>query len=184
MIKYESKHQMKRKSPYHLKNGFKTPDNYFEDLEARVMGAVVEENVLPDLKYNHAGFNVPDAYFDNVEIDILARVNSEKEGGKLITLFNTSKYYYAAAVAAVFIGIVSTLLFNPVMDELSIDAVELSALEDYIDEGNINLNFNEISAFMAEEGYSFDEFNTSGLSDEEVFNYLNENIEDPNLLLE
>lgn len=175
---------MKRKIPYQSKSGFKTPENYFEDLEARIMGAVVQDNYLTDLKNKKTGFNVPDAYFENLEIDVLARVESNKESGKVISLFNTSKYYYAAAVAAVFIGVVSTLLFNPVMDDLSIDAIELSALEDYIDEGNINLNYNEISAFMAEEGYSFDEFNTSGLSDDEVFDYLNENIDDPTLLFE
>lgn len=175
---------MKRKLPYQSKSGFRTPEDYFEGFEARIMGAVVQDNYLTDLKNKKAGFIVPDAYFENLEIDVLARVETSNEGGKIISFFNTSKYYYAAAVAAVFIGIVSTLLFNPVMDELSIDAIELSALEDYIDEGNINLNYNEISAFMAEEGYSFDEFNTSGLSDEEVFDYLNENIDDPTFLLE
>lgn len=175
---------MKRKSPYHPKTGFKTPDNYFEDLEGRIMGAVVKEDVLSGRKYASPGFTVPQSYFNDLEIDILGKVSSKNRGGKVISLLNNSKYFYAAAVAAVFIGLISTQFFNPVIEAYSIDAVELSALEEYIDEGNINLNYNEISSFMAEEGYSFDDFNTSGLSDEEVFNYLNENIEDPNLFLE
>lgn len=172
------------KLPYQNKSGFKVPENFFEDFEEKMMRSVGEKPVLEDALSAGSGFKVPESYFEDLERDILLKVEGENKGGKLITLFNNTKLYYAAAVAAVFIGIVSTVFFTPVSESYSIDGLELSAIEQYIDEGYINFNFNEISAFMAEEDLAFDDFNTSGLSDEQVLEYLSENIEDPNLLYE
>jgi hypothetical protein len=171
--------------PNHQRPGFKVPENYFEDLEAGIMAAVDEKQLLENLKFKaNPGFTVPDEYFSTLENKVLEKIGQPHGKGKVISLFNNTKFYYATAAAAVFIAIISTYFFNPVGNNFTIDSLELSAIERYIDDGHINLNYNEISAFMIEEGYSFDNFNTSGLSDEEVFNYLSENVEDPNLLYE
>lgn len=173
------------KLPYNSKSGFNVPDNYFENFEEKMMHSIGKKPALENIVFKaSSGFKVPDSYFENLEREIIQKVEGEKKGGKLISLFNNTKLYYAAAVAAVFIGVVSTVFFNPVTEDFTIDGLELSAIEQYIDEGYIDFNYNEISAFMAEEDYSFDDFNTSGLSDEQVFEYLSENIEDPNILYE
>lgn len=178
-----------RMLPNHQKTGFEVPENYFEDLESRIMDAIAEKSVSVEQRYAaKTGFLVPDDYFINLDEKILLKVkdlNKEsKEKGKVVSLFKNKKFYYAVAVAAVFVGILTTTLFNSVTQELTVDSVELTAIEEYIEEGYIDFTFNEISAFMAEEDVSFDNFNISGLSDEEVFDYLSENMEDPNLLYE
>jgi len=100
----------------------------------------------------------------------------------VISLFKKKKFYAAAGIAAVFIGIISTFLLkpNPVN---SLDSEQISVLEEYIDGENIDLNFNEITTFIYEEGYVLDDLNTSGLSDEAVFDYINDYVEDPALIL-
>jgi hypothetical protein len=65
----------------------------------------------------------------------------------------------------------------------SLDSEQISVLEEYIDGENIDLNFNEITTFIYEEGYVLDDLNTSGISDEAVFDYIDEHVEDPALIL-
>lgn len=173
------------KLPYNPKSGFKVPDSYFGDFEEKIMRSIGEKPALENIVFKaNSGFTIPDAYFENLERGILQKVEGEKKGGRLISLFNNKKLYYVAAVAAVFVGLVSSVFFNPVTEDFTVEGLELSAIELYIDEGYIDLNFNEISAFSAEGNYSFDNFNTSGLSDEQVLEYLSDNIEDPNILFE
>lgn len=173
------------KLPYNDKSGFKVPDNYFENFEEKMMRSIGEKPALENIPFQtNSGFKVPEFYFEDLENKIISKAEGEKKNGKLISLFTNTKLYYVAAIAAVFAGVISSVFFNPVNENFTIDGLELSAIEQYIDEGYIDFNYNEISAFMAEEDYSFDDFNTSGLSDEQVFEYLSENIEDPNILYE
>jgi len=173
------------KLPYYKNPGFKIPDQYFQDFEDRLMQAVQQENILPDAMETYPGkpgFSIPQAYFTGLEDRILDKVNLDQP--KVIPLFSAKKLFYAAAVAAVFIGIFSTLFFRNDSTVFTMDSIELSALENYIEEGYFDLDFNELSAFMTEDGYSFGNYNTDKFSDEAVYNYINENIEDPELLFE
>lgn len=174
----------KSQLPYHQKPGFKVPDNYFEDFESKILREVGIEKSLLEIDKIAPGFSVPNNYFETLENEILQKVESTEKKGKIISLFNTSRYYYAAAVAAVFIGIVSTLFFSPVTQDYNLDSLEFAAIENYIEEGYIDLNYNQLSSFITEEGYTYDNFYTSGLSDDEVFDYINETIEDHELLFE
>lgn len=170
-----------KKLRYHPDQGFKVPENYFQDFEERMMLIIKEERCLEDSYKGDSGFTVPQDYMNSLEDQILSKVENKKPRGKLISLFNNPKNYYAAAVAAVFIGIISTLLFDPVSPEFSFDSIELTIMENYIDEGNIDLNYHEISNIIIEGNYSLD-FNTIGISDEEVFNYLDQSMENKTLL--
>lgn len=172
------------KLPYPQDAGFKVPDNYFQDLEAQIMDKVSNGTTLLDSYKGKPGFEVPQDYFKQLEENITEKLELTAPGKKVIPLWKKKKLYYATAVAAVFLAIISTVLFNPVLPDYSIETIELSAIEEYIDRGYIDLNFNEISAFLTEEGYAADDFNTSGLSDEEMLDYLSENLEDPDLLFD
>lgn len=182
-MKIESNKQMKNnKLPYHQKPGFKIPENYFENFEEKMMRNVSRDSVLENK--GETGFTVPTGYFDAVENNIFKKIEPAQEKGKLISLFTTSKWYYAAAVAAVFIAMVTTIYTNPVSQEFSLSSLELSTLENYIDEGYIDLNFNQLTTFLTEEGYTYDNIYTSGLSEDEVFEYINDNIADHDLFFE
>lgn len=182
----ESNNQMKNnKLPYRKNSGFQIPDQYFQDFEERLMQKVQQENLLPEGMETYSrkpGFVVPDGYFSALEGSILNSINKEEQ--KVIPLFPGRKLFYAAAVAAVFIGLVSTLFLRNENSEFTMDSIELSALENYIEEGYFDLDFVELSAFMTEDGYSFGDYNTDRFSDEAVYNYINENIEDPEFLFE
>lgn len=173
------------KLPYRLKPGFKVPNDYFENFEDQLMQSVQKETKQPELIQTYigkSGFSIPEDYFDNLETRIMDKVNAQP--GKVIPLNSVRKLFYVAAVAAVFIGIVSTLFFKDNTTLSTMDSLELSALENYIEEGYFDLDFNQLSAFMTDEGYSFGDYSTSEFSDEAVYNYINENIEDPELLFE
>ena|SRR5690606_30794801 len=173
------------KLPYHINPGFKIPEQYFQDFENRLMEAIQKDNASPvsmETYSGRSGFSMPEGYFSNLEDRILDKIN--KDQPKIIPLFPARKMFYAAAVAAVFIGIISTMFFRDVTTVYTMDSIELSALENYIEEGYFDLDYNELSAFMTEEGYSFGNYNTDGISDEAVYNYINENIEDPEFLFE
>lgn len=172
------------KLPYNKKPGFKVPDNYFEGLEDKMLELINEQQDLDPSYKGVPGFVVPDTYFHTLEESVLNKIESIKRRNKVIPLYKRRKFYYFTAAAAVFLGIISTLMFNPVTPEYSIDSIELSTLENYIDDGFLDLDYNEISVFITEERYSFGNIKTSDLSDEAVFDYINENIEDPGYLLE
>lgn len=176
---------MKKKMlPEDQKTGFSIPENYFRDFEARLMDRLNEPEVLGGTYKGQSGFVVPENYFDQLEKQVLDKVEKKRETTKVIPLYRRKKFYYAAAVAAVFTGIISTLFFNAPGADFTIDSLELSTLENYLDDEYINIDNKEISVFMIDDSYSFYNFSTSRLSDEAVLEYISENIEDPNLLFE
>ncbi len=172
----------KKKLATHNRSGFTVPKNYFEDFEAKMMRAIPQEETLGGKYKGNPGFTIPDNYFDVLEEKILAVVERPEQRGILITLFGKKKFYYAAGVAAMFIGIFLTLLLKPTPVS-TLDSEKISVLEEYIDLEIIDLNFNEITSFIYEEGYMLDDLNTAVLSDEAVFDYINEHVEDPALIL-
>ena len=173
----------KNKFTYNPKSGFKVPENYFTDFESKMLGSLgVEQDMVKTIKMD-SGFKVPTDYFETLESKIYAGIENSQSKGKVVPMYRTRKFYYYAAVAAVFVGLISTQLFNPIQEN-SFDSIELSAIESYMDSGNIDFNYNEISSIIYEEDYVFDKITTSSLSDDAVFEYLNENMEDPSIILE
>ncbi len=172
----------KNKLATHFKPGFKVPNHYFEDFEAKMMRAISSEQSELEQYKEKSGFTIPEDYFDSLEDQVLSKVEHPEPRGMVISLFRKKKFYAAVGIAAVFIGIISTLLLkpNPVN---SLDSEKISVLEEYIDGESIDLNFTEITAFIYEEDYVLDDFNTAVLSDEAVLDYLNEHVEDPALIL-
>lgn len=174
----------KNKLPYQQEPGFKVPPNYFEDLEEALMRKVTQDKAGMDNYKGAPGFVVPEEYLQQLEEQVLLKVEQDQNKEKVISILKLPKLYYAAAVAAILVILLSTGIFNSTVPVFTIDSVELSALEDYIDNGYLDLTFEEISTYITEEGNPIENFNASALSDEEVLNYLNQNVEDPGLLIE
>jgi hypothetical protein len=174
---------MKKYKSYNPKSGFKVPENYFREFEAKMMASTDESQDCMDNSNKDSGFKVPQDYFATLEENILAKIEEPTKKGKVVSIFNRRKLYAAAAVAAVFIGIISTLLFKPTPQQ-TFNSLEISVMEDYIDSEAMEFDYNDISSFIYEEGYVLDILNDSEVSDDAVFDYLNENIEDPSLFIE
>lgn len=174
---------MENKKSYNPKSGFKVPDNYFGNLESKIMASINEDKgILHDLKEDN-GFKVPANYFETLESRIFEKIEKPAPKVKVISIFGRKELYAVAAVAAIFIGIISTVLYQPVPQQ-TLNNVEVSALEDYLDSGNVEFEYNDISSFIYEEGYVLEKQNSFDVSDDAVFDYLNENIEDPSLIIE
>ena len=172
------------KIPYHGASGFKVPSGYFENLEDSLCDKVFnEEKQLPKTMLpKDSGFNIPEAYFDNLEDLLVEKVQTKSP--KVIQLNFRKTFYYAAAIAAVFVGLYSTVFNHGNKQSTSWDDVELSAIESYIDDGYIDLSDAEFSNMIIEDGYIIEESDFATLNSNAVFDYINENVEDPTYILE
>lgn len=166
---------------YKNKSGFKIPQNYMQDFEAKLFDRM--EIDLADHKVNAAGYMVPDNYFADFDERTLTRINIKNQKTKVIPLFPRKRIYYAAAVAAVFIALISTVLFKSPTNS-SLNNIEYAALEEYLSEEELDLNYNEISNLLYEDGVIIESLNASNFSDEDIIDYLSENIEDSGLIIE
>tara|TARA_R100000935_G_scaffold49945_1_gene75610 strand:+ start:265 stop:729 length:465 start_codon:yes stop_codon:yes gene_type:complete len=153
-----------------------------QDFEAKLLhGLDIASNINNTQGQN--GFKVPEGYFDTFENEIVAKINSKNSNKKIIKFFSKKRLYYAAAVAAVFITLISTVLFKTPQTN-SINTLEYAALEDYLNEEELDLNYNELSNLIYEDGFIIESLNASNFSDDAIIEYLNENVEDSGLIIE
>lgn len=172
----------KNNSKYQSKSGFKVSDTYFEEFEAKLLSILNEENDDLSIKIKDQGFITPKNYFDAVESNILTKTVEAKSQPKVISLFRRESLLKLAAIAAVFIGILS-IWFSKPEPELTIDNIEIAEIENYIDTEIVDLNFIEISNLISQDGIVLDNLYTSKVNDDAVLEYLMDNVDDPNLLL-
>lgn len=173
---------MKRnKKSYRKDPGFSVPPNYFEELERELLDMVQHpesEKILDNIE--SSGFKVPEDYFESFEIKSPGEISQEP---KIIQLFKKEYMLYAASIAAIIIALAGSLYINPAPVD-SWDNIELSVLENYIDDNNIDLSTTEISGFLFNDGIVVEDSNFSEVNSEAMLDYLEENVEDPTFILE
>ncbi|WP_424494218.1 hypothetical protein [Salinimicrobium sp. GXAS 041] len=169
----------KNKLPYHKQKNFKVPEGYFETLDKRIMQRVTSMEAEEHLNLpSSTGFKVPENYFDNFETELFQKLEEEKKTPKVITLLNKEIFYYVAGAAAVFIALFSTMLNNPAQP-VEFGDLEISTLEVYLYETlepDVSQYFNEQGAFLSKAENTDVDF-------EAVYQYLNENVEEPAVLV-
>lgn len=162
-------------SKYPQKHGFKVPENYFEELEEKLMKGFAEENSA-ELPSVNSGFKVPEGYFANLEDQMLEKQQSP---GKVISIFRREYWYYAAAVAAIFILIwIAPFNKTTTVDTLGWDDVEVSAMEDYIVE-SYDMDSAEFSSLFLDDEKLVDDSDFKNVDSHVVIDYLEENVDDP-----
>ena len=155
---------------------FKVPTNYFDEFENHLLNKINEE-VLP----KNIGFKTPPGYFNKLDAKIKRKNNSKSKEGKLIPVVSKKKFIYAASLAAIVI-----LVFSVIKDTTrfyTLEEIEISNIENFINEGNIQLKQYEISILFTDEILNNITSNQSRLSGNQLENYLLENINDLNALL-
>ncbi len=174
------------RSKYPENSGFKLPENYFESLEERIMHRLEAEDMI-DLPSKNPGFKVPEGYFDSLEERVIGRT-FEKSAPRVIRLFKKEYLFYAAAVAALFILMLGNFFKSDSQQTIGWDDIEISAMENYIDEGYemgfIDLNSAEYSEYLFEGGKLVDDSDFKNVNSEAVFDYLEENLDDPDYIIE
>lgn len=145
---------MKKKKIHTIKKtGFKTPPDYFTNLEDSLWSQIQLAE-----KINKTSFKTPVNYFETLEDKIISLV-SEKQESKVITLFSKRNMIAISSVAAAVI-----LLFNLnlVNKNLSFDTIETEVLENYVSNQEFEtmdleteiIEDIDISSFILEESIS------------------------------
>lgn len=160
--------------PYSNKSGFKVPEGYFQDFESRMM-----ERVTKDEKdFGTSPFKVPQNYFEQLGDRVFEKLENPPKKGKVIPLFRRKTWSYIAGVAAVAAVFFSSVIFND-NGEIGFEDLDISAVENYLLESFDMDNHNEAPYV----DYEITASANPNIDKEALFEYLNENIEEPALLL-
>ncbi|HHC78517.1 MAG TPA: hypothetical protein ENK46_01450 [Flavobacteriia bacterium] len=155
------------------KEGFSTPSSYFDTVEDTILTKIKgEENqqsrqaALPNT--TPTGYTIPENYLETVENTIVSKLNNKKASVKVIDfktfILKRVIPLVAAASVLLFIG----LHYNS-KNKIKIEDVAASEIEQWIDEGLITLDTDEIA-----EAYSDVELeDTTTFDEEELLDYLN-----------
>jgi len=158
-------------------NGFKSPEDYFENFEDRLFSKLSEDK-LP----KESGFKVPEGYFDQLEETIVSKAIDSEKKTKVIPLISRKTLYYATAIAACAIIVFSVITNNDVIQ--NIDTINISSIENYIEEGNLNIDYTDLASLLEEEDFTSNTSESNLFSEESIEEYLLENIDDSSILIE
>lgn len=162
---------MKDKKHIH---GFKVPQDYFDNLEERIM-----QNVAMDQLPKDTGMRVPDGYFEQLENRVMAQtIKPEKKKSKVIKLNS----WWKVAIAASVIGFGIWLLpMNPGANEISDPMVNAEfTIDRYIDD--MIFDMPDASLIEMIDDYDIDMSFNNQINKEEVEEYLMENLDFSTLL--
>ncbi|WP_297695606.1 hypothetical protein [uncultured Eudoraea sp.] len=153
-------------------SGFKAPKGYFEGFTDDLLDKMSKEtSSLP----KEDGFAVPESYFDNLNKKILDKV-SEKES-KVIRLKPYRKYFYvAASVAAILILVLS--IQRSGKSSFTFDDLARTDIENYLEENELGLSTYELAEVLLIEELEVNDILNSELDDENIIDYLEDNIDD------
>jgi len=157
--------------------GFKTPENYFENFEMQLFNKIEGEN-LP----KSAGFQVPENYFESLEQRVLNTVPASEKPKKVISLLPKKYFGYAAAIAACVV--LGFTIFNTNPSKSTLDTLQISAIDNYIEEGNLNLDLYDLTSFIEDEDIIELDFKNKQFSDKAMENYILENLDEETLVNE
>lgn len=153
----------------HIKTGFKTPDNYFESFDEKLLNKLSIKTDVPVEK--ETGFKVPKGYFDSFENELLNKI--DKPTPKVISLFSTSKFYYAASVAAIIVF--SLFIINPTYsDPITFDNLEYASIEEYINTEILDITAIELADLYEVETKDLDNISFLNIEDDNILEYLSE----------
>ena len=100
---------MKKEKLHIIKSpGFKTPKDYFESFDDKLMQHLNGKEIIEGIKVT--GFKVPDTYFNSVENTILNKIEKEDKT-PVIELKSRTPFYYVASIAASLL-LLFALFFN------------------------------------------------------------------------
>lgn len=147
-------------------SGFKTPGNYFESFDEKLMKRLDKEKSIEEI--SSPGFTVPKDYFTSVDAKILDAVKSESET-KVVRLFSKKQLYFTTGIAA------SLLLMLAVFNGSTSDELSVEMVEDYFAESS--LDSYELAELLSDANILEDDFTITEINNSEKIleDYLLEN---------
>lgn len=181
MKNIQSNKQMRKKGLANKDSGFKVPENYFQNFETRMFDKIQtlpQENELHKIQQP---FNIPDNYFEVFEKKMLHKLAQEPDKPRVISLFSRKTLSYVAGIAAV----IAVILTSSVIghgEKTTFEDLDMLAVENYLFE-TLDLSNPEETQLIDKREFSFAQGIDSNIDHEAVLEYLNENFEEPSLLL-
>ena len=160
------------------KHGFKVPEDYFDNFEKQLFDKI-ELETMP----KETGFKVPDGYFDKLEDTVLQKLNALEKPQKVIPLNSKRTWGYITAIAASLAIIIMLLIKNESLVK-QMDSLKTAAIENYIDEGYLDLQSYEVLALLDDEDLTNMNLENDIFSEESLEDYLLENSIEETLLIE
>ncbi|ARV08887.1 hypothetical protein BTO05_04270 [Winogradskyella sp. PC-19] len=127
--------------------GFKTPKDYFESFDEKLMQRLNEEKLMEGI--SSPGFTVPKDYFASVETEILNKVTSESNT-KVVRLFSRKQLYFVSGIAA------SLLLMLAIFNGSTTEELSVEMVESYFESSDINSY--ELAQMMSDTDFLEDDF--------------------------
>lgn len=159
---------MKKDKLHNIKStGFKTPDNYFEGLDDKLLKRLSDNDSLDDIK--SPGFKVPTDYFDSVEDKVFNEINNTP----VVKLKSRKSFYYIAGIAASLVLMLAVFFNNEKQEEsLSVEMVET-----YLQESD--LDSYELAQLLSDANLLEDEFTivTTPYMEDNLESYLLDNVD-------
>lgn len=153
-------------------NPFKTPEGYFDDFTGKLLGKLNQkENKLPEKD----GFIVPDAYFDGWHEKLQKKIATTET--PVVQLHPYKKYYSIVASVAAVALLIFGLLWNT-NETPNFNDLAATDIEQYFEGNELGLSTFEIAEVIAVDELEINDILETQLNEEEVFDYLNDNITD------
>ncbi|NHF59412.1 hypothetical protein FK220_008680 [Flavobacteriaceae bacterium TP-CH-4] len=154
------------------KDGFKTPEGYFEGFHERLIAKMETEPAnLP----KDEGFKVPEAYFDGLNKNIQEKLKQEKP--KVVKLQAYRKYYFAAASIAALLVVLIALNWKT-EKSVTFQDIASSDIDTYFENHEIGLSPFEIAEVLPLENLEINDLLKNQIKEENIVDYLDENIDD------
>lgn len=166
---------MKQEKLHNIKSsGFKTPDNYFESFDDKLMQRLTDETIIKGIE--DTGFKTPDGYFNTVEDKVLKRLKPKNET-PVISIFRRKQFYYVSGIAASLLLLFAVFISQPQTEELSVDLVENYLIES-------DLNTYELAELLVDTNMLEDDFTITETiyKEENLEDYLLENADIESIL--
>lgn len=152
-----------------MKNGFTSPENYFQSFEDKFFN---KETLL---NTKDSGFRVSNNYFNDFEEKVYAKIKSPKVFVLLSKKHIKSIGFSIAASLLLFIGLYN---LNSNADKFNSKNVEVTEIENWMDEDLISFNTYEIS-----EIFNDNDLDLANNDNDEILDYLDD-IDMENFILE
>ena len=159
------------------KEGFDLPKGYFEEFENRLFNKINSE-ILP----KNNGFTVPEGYFKTLDEKISTNIANVSSQPKVISIVSRKTLLYAVSIAACAVLIFSLINLNN--EEITINDIDFTSIESYIEEGNIEITNNDLISLLTEDDLNELTIEESLIPEELIEEYLLDNIEDTSILIE
>ena len=163
---------MKDKNLHNNKGGFKLPEGYFDDFEAKLSSKMASKIPAKD------GFQIPDNYFETVTDKILTKIEEDsKPEVPVRKLFGKKRFYYIGYAVAAGLALLVLLNIIPKSEqEVDWNDVASTEIENYIEEGYLSFNAYEYATIYEEVDLSEIQIEEEPIESEELLDYLYENV--------